>query len=161
MLTHSSVGFGAMAFSALAAHTSSAKHVTLPEGAALRDVHHAPRAKNVIFCFMSGGVSTLIVLIPSHCCANCTVNQCPWSFERTQFNDNGNIMGSPFDFTPAGESGIPISSMLPHLHNVADELTVVRSMTTPVNEHAQGNFFMHTGFAFMGYPSAGAWLLMD
>jgi hypothetical protein len=40
---------------------------------------------------------------------------------------------------------------------VADELAVIRSMTSPVNEHAQGNFFMHTGFPFMGHPSAGAW----
>ncbi len=31
-------------------------------------------------------------------------------------------------------------------------------MTTPVNEHAQGNFFAHTGFPFMGFPSAGAWM---
>lgn len=31
-------------------------------------------------------------------------------------------------------------------------------MTTPVNEHAQGNFAMHTGFPFLGHPSAGAWV---
>ena len=36
-------------------------------------------------------------------------------------------------------------------------MAVIRSMTTPVNEHAQGNFFAHTGFPTMGYPSAGAW----
>jgi hypothetical protein len=40
---------------------------------------------------------------------------------------------------------------------VADELCVVRSMTAKFSEHAQGNFFMHTGFPFLGYPSAGAW----
>ena len=47
--------------------------------------------------------------------------------------------------------------MFPKIGEVADELAVVRSMTTPVNEHAQGNFFMHSGFPFMGHPSAGAW----
>jgi len=41
---------------------------------------------------------------------------------------------------------------------VADELAVIRSMTSSVNEHAQGNFLMHTGFPFLGHPSAGSWL---
>ena len=30
-------------------------------------------------------------------------------------------------------------------------------MTSNVNEHAQGNFAFHTGFPFIGHPSAGAW----
>ena len=66
-------------------------------------------------------------------------------------------MGSPFLWKQWGESGISISNMFPELGGVADELAVVRSMTTPVNEHAQGNFVMHSGFPFLGYPSAGAW----
>jgi hypothetical protein len=40
----------------------------------------------------------------------------------------------------------------------ADDLAVVRSMTSKVNEHAQGNYAFHTGFPFMGHPSAGAWV---
>ena len=36
-------------------------------------------------------------------------------------------------------------------------LAVVRSMTSTVNEHAQGNYLIHTGFPFMGHPSVGAW----
>ena len=47
--------------------------------------------------------------------------------------------------------------MFPFVAQQADELAVVRSITTPVNEHAQGNFFIHSGFPTMGYPSAGAW----
>jgi hypothetical protein len=31
-------------------------------------------------------------------------------------------------------------------------------MTSKVNEHAQGNYAFHTGFPFMGHPSAGAWV---
>ena len=81
----------------------------------------------------------------------------PVKVERTMFNNNGNIMGSPFEFTPSGKSGIPVSSMFPHTAKVVDELAIVRSMTSPLNEHAQANFFMHTGFPTMGYPSAGAW----
>ncbi|MFT3882978.1 MAG: DUF1501 domain-containing protein [Gemmatales bacterium] len=53
---------------------------------------------------------------------------------------------------------MPISNMFPHIAKVADELALIRSMTTTVNEHAQANFFLHTGFPIMGYPSAGAWM---
>jgi hypothetical protein len=41
---------------------------------------------------------------------------------------------------------------------MADDLAVVRSMTSKVNEHAQGNYAFHSGFPFMGHPSAGAWV---
>ena len=40
---------------------------------------------------------------------------------------------------------------------VVDELSVIRSMTSTVNEHAQGNYFFHTGFPLVGHPSAGAY----
>ncbi|HEY1082590.1 MAG TPA: DUF1501 domain-containing protein, partial [Prosthecobacter sp.] len=53
--------------------------------------------------------------------------------------------------------GLPVSDLFPHMASVADELAVVRSMTAKFSEHAQGNFFMHSGFPFVGYPSAGAW----
>jgi hypothetical protein len=81
----------------------------------------------------------------------------PTKVQRTQFNNNGNVMASPFAFTPRGESGTEVSSLFPHIGKWVDEMAVIRSMTTAVNEHAQGNFFMHTGFPFMGHPSAGAW----
>ena len=41
---------------------------------------------------------------------------------------------------------------------MVDEIAVIRSMTSKVNEHAQGNYAIHTGFPFMGHPSAGAWI---
>jgi uncharacterized protein (DUF1501 family) len=48
--------------------------------------------------------------------------------------------------------------LFPQIAACADDLTIVRSMTTKVNEHAQGNYAFHTGFPFMGHPSAGAWI---
>jgi hypothetical protein len=127
-------------------------------GAALPKLHHPAKAKNVIFCFMSGGVSHVDSFDPKPRLQQDHGKPMPVKVERTQFNNNGNIMASPFKFSPAGQSGIPVSSLFPRIANVVDELAVIRSMTTSVNEHAQGNFFMHTGFPFMGYPSAGAWI---
>ena len=158
MLVHSSTGFGSLALAGLLADPNYGATTTLPTTAALRETHHAAKAKNVIFCFMSGGVSHIDSFDPKPILKLAHGKPMPVKVERTQFNNNGNIMASPFEFSPAGESGIPVSSIFPHTARVVDELAVVRSMTTPVNEHAQGNFFMHSGFPFMGYPSAGAWI---
>ena len=56
-----------------------------------------------------------------------------------------------------GECGTEISELFPEMAKHADKLAVVRSMTAKFSEHAQGNLFMHTGFPFLGFPSAGAW----
>jgi hypothetical protein len=50
-----------------------------------------------------------------------------------------------------------VSDLFPCIARCADDLAVVRSMTSIANEHAQGNYFLHTGFSLAGYPSAGAW----
>jgi hypothetical protein len=157
LLQQCSTGFGAVALSGILAKSSLASAKELPKGAALQKTHHQPKAKHVIFCFMSGGVSHIDSFDPKPRLQRDHGKPMPVPVERTMFNNNGNIMGSPFTFAPAGKSAIPISDMFPHLAKVADEMAVVRSMTSAVNEHAQANFFMHTGFPIMGYPSAGAW----
>ena len=51
-----------------------------------------------------------------------------------------------------------MSALFPHIGSVADELTVIRSMTAPFMEHAQANFYFHAGMPFNGFPSVGAWV---
>ena len=82
----------------------------------------------------------------------------PFQTERTMFNNDGNIMPSPWEFTRYGQSGIPVSALFPHIGSVADELTVIRSMTAPFMEHAQANFYFHCGMPFIGFPSMGSWI---
>jgi len=118
---------------------------------------HKPKAKYVILCYMSGGISHLDSFDPKPRLQKEAGQPMPMKIERTQFNNNGQIFPCPFEFKNCGQSGLPISSIFPHLQEVADDLAVVRSMTTTVNEHAQGNFMIHTGFPFLGHPSAGAW----
>ena len=148
MLQRSSLGFGAVALDALFGRTASA---------AARPARRA-RAKNVIFCYMSGGVSHVDSFDPKPKLRELHGQPMPVTIERTQFNNNGEVMASPFSFAQHGESGLWVSSMFPELAKVADELAVIRSMTAPFSEHAQGNFLMHTGFPFIGHPSAGAWI---
>ena len=157
VLEAGSIGFGAAALTAMMNQGEACAASELPAGAALPKLHHAPKAKHIIFLYMSGGVSHVDSFDPKPALKKLHGKPMPVKVQRTQFNRNGNVMASPFEFKNWGESGIPISSMFPKIGQVADELAVVRSMTTPVNEHAQGNFLMHSGFPFMGHPSAGAW----
>ena len=157
MLQRCSTGFGAVALAGLLERSAAAASTQLPIEAALKATHHAAKAKHVVFCFMSGGVSHVDSFDPKPRLTKDHGKPMPVKIERTMFNNNGLIMGSPFEFTPSGESGIPVSSMFPHIAKVADELAVIRSMTSALSEHAQANFFMHSGFPIMGYPSAGAW----
>ncbi len=157
MLQACSTGFGAVALSGLLEAEARAAAPDHAVPGALRTLPYPVKAKHVIFLFMSGGVSHVDSFDPKPRLRQEHGKPMPVKIERTMFNNNGTIMGSPFEFTPSGKSGIPISSMFPQIAKVADELAVIRSITSSVNEHAQGNFFMHTGFPLMGYPSAGAW----
>jgi len=150
MLASCSTGFGLMALQGLMASPAFA-------GAAQRS-HFRPRAKHVILCYMSGGVSQVDTFDPKPKLRELHGKPMPVKVERTQFNNNGNVMASPFEFRQHGQSGIPVSSLFPHVAESVDELAVIRSMTSKVNEHAQGNYAFHTGFPIMGHPSAGAWV---
>lgn len=117
-----------------------------------------PRAKNVIFCYMSGGVSHVDSFDHKPRLKEEAGQPLPMKMERTQFNNNGKLMPSPWEFRRYGQSGIEVSDLFPQIGSCADDLCVVNSMTAKFSEHAQGNFFMHTGFPFLGHPSAGAWM---
>ena len=147
LLEKSSSGFGMLALAGMLGRQASAEY----------QLSSAP-AKSVILCYMSGGVSHVDSFDPKPLLNELHGKDMPVKVERTQFNNNGKIFGSPFKFGQHGESGLAVSEIFPGLASCADELAVIRSMTTNVNEHAQGNFAAHTGFPFLGHPSAGAWV---
>ena len=136
LLRHASTGFGYLAASALLARTPTAMR-------GLREPPRrqiAPRAKSVIFLYMSGGVSHVDSFDDKPLLQRLHGTPMPGKVERTMFNDNGNLMASPFSFARHGQSGLSISSMFPWIaRHCADDLAVIRSMTSSVNEHAQGN----------------------
>ena len=147
----SSKGIGGLTLSSLI-NSASAK------SSHLQQLHHPARAKSVIFLYMSGGVSHVDSFDPKPMLRELHGKPMPMQVERTQFDDVGNILGSFWDSKPYGKSGIELTNLFPHIAQQVDKLTVVRSMTANFSEHAQGNFFMHTGFPFLGYPSAGSWV---
>ena len=156
MLARSSMGFGALALgdllsgSNVAAAASAVGAPPLPR--------RNPKIDSVIFCYMSGGFSHLDSFDPKPELAKRHGQPMPVPIEKTMFNNNGNIMASPWTGRPWGQSGLEMTDLFPHIAALADDLTLVRSLTTKVSEHAQGNYVFHTGFPFLGHPSAGAWI---
>ncbi|MBA3311946.1 MAG: DUF1501 domain-containing protein [Planctomycetota bacterium] len=156
MLARTSTGFGTVALAGLM--SDGCFGATPPADAPVAERSHFPaKAKSVIFAFMSGGVSHVDSFDPKTELSRRHGEPMPVPVKPTMFNNNGNIMRSPFGFAPGGESGLPVSDMFPHLRARADDLAVVRSMTTGVSEHAQANYFLHSTQPFSGFPSAGAW----
>ena len=152
MLRRFSMGFGSLALTGLLKEFGALAAEQQPRP------HFKPRAKNVIFCYMSGGVSHVDSFDPKPELARRHGKPMPVPVKPTMFNNNGNIMASPWEARPRGQSGIVMTDLFPKIGALVDDLAVIRSMTSKVNEHAQGNYFFHTGFPFMGHPSAGAWV---
>lgn len=152
LLRHLSMGFGSFALQGVLAPASAHASAGPPAP------HFRPKVKNVIFAYMSGGVSHVDSWDPKPELRRRHGQPMPVPVKPTMFNNNGNIMGSPWEARPRGQCGMVVTDLFPKLAGMVDDLAVVRSMTSKVNEHAQGNYFLHTGYPFMGHPSAGAWV---
>ena len=68
------------------------------------------------------------------------------------------LFGSPWKFARQGDCGMELSELLPGLAGVADDICLVRSMQTAVNNHGQSINAMNTGRITAGRPVVGSWL---
>jgi Protein of unknown function (DUF1501) len=123
----------------------------------------APRAKSIIYLFMAGAPSQLDLFDPKPKLQQYDGREVPEEFipkgERFAFiTGTPRLLGSPFAFNRHGQSGTELSTLMPHLSKVVDDLAVVRSMKTTQFNHAPGQIFMNTGHQIPGRPSLGAWL---
>jgi len=154
MLGQAACGFGAVAASALLSRTGLAT-----SGGPALATHHAAKATSIIFLYMDGGVSQVDSFDPKPRLEQ-DAGKDPhrlFKVDATQFNNVGSLLPSLWKFNRYGQSGIPISELFPHIGTVADELAVVRSMTSEFPEHTNANYFLHTGSGLQGRPSMGAW----
>jgi hypothetical protein len=69
------------------------------------------------------------------------------------------LLASPFKFEPRGESGIPISELLPNLSRCADDLCVLRSLHADNPNHGPALYQMNNGTITPKRPSMGSWFL--
>ena len=155
LLQQAAGGFGGVALASLLAETSARGAGESPF--ALKPTHHAPRAKSVIYLYMDGGPSQVDTFDPKPQLDAEDGQPFKMPIQPTQFDNVGNTLASPWKFRQYGESGLPVSDLFPHLGQCADELCVIRSMTSEFSEHTNANYFLHTGFGLQGRPSMGAW----
>ena len=71
----------------------------------------------------------------------------------------GNVLGSPYLFRSCGESGMVLSELLPHTARIADDITLVRSMSTESVDHESALRLIHSGKFLSGLPTLGAWTI--
>ncbi|MFM7078119.1 MAG: DUF1501 domain-containing protein [Planctomycetaceae bacterium] len=77
---------------------------------------------------------------------------------ETFFGGAGLLRRGDWTFRRRGESGLWVSDLFPALAGVADELTVIRSMTADTANHMPALFQENTGFRTNGFPALGSWL---
>jgi hypothetical protein len=127
--------------------------------------HFAPKAKRVIYLFQFGGPSQIDMFDPKPALAKLQATELPGSIRMgqrltamTAGQSSFPIASSLFQFQQHGQSGTPLSELLPHTAKVVDELCLVRSMHTEQINHDPGITFFQTGFQLAGRPSIGSWI---
>ncbi len=125
-----------------------------------KPTHFKPRAMAVIHLFMNGGPSQVDLFDPKPTLKRLagTVPSRELSFAISNSKDAGTLMPSPFEFKPAGKSGLEISSALPHLSECVDDIAVIRSMYGEHPNHEPALFLMHSGRTIASRPSIGSWV---
>ncbi len=164
-LSRAAGGFGAVALQAMLAEDAADRTPLSASQAAVRDPlapqppHAAPRAKRVIFLYMTGGVSHVDSfdykpqLFANHG-KKITVDN--WQGKKGEFP---RFLKRPdWAFEEGGQSGIPVSNLFPHLRGIVDELCVIRSMETDHTNHYESTLGMHCGSWTFARPSLGAWV---
>ena len=153
-------GFGMLAFAGmvgksldLATTLAAQGKPTFPNGG----LHHAARAKHVIFLFMNGGLSQVDSFDPKPMLAKYHGQPLPGGPVATE-RKTGALMQSPFSFKKYGHCGMDVSELFPHVGSCADDICFIRSVHTDIPNHEPSLLMMNTGHTQVGRPSIGSWL---
>src|SRR5579862_5261585 len=126
-------------------------------------LHFAPKAKRIIWLYMAGGPSHLETFDHRPVLAKMHGQPMPESFTKGQ--PIAQLQGAKLTcFAPQhafkrfGKSGQEISEIFPQIGSVADEICIVRSLTTEAINHDPAHTFMNTGTTISGRPSMGSWV---
>jgi hypothetical protein len=122
----------------------------------------AAKAKRIIYLHLTGSPPHLDLYDYKPELVKRDGQPCPDEFlkgKRFAFTSGvPKLLGTPRKFEPRGKSGVVLSDAIPHLHEVADEMCVIRSMTTDQFNHAPAELLLYTGSPRSGRPSIGAWV---
>jgi hypothetical protein len=165
-LWESACGFGAIALQSLLRESPvRAQEFTTPTESDLapnhRGLHHAPRAKNVIFLFMEGGPSHIDTFDPKPLLNQLAGKPLPDSFGEvlTAMGESRSpLLASHRKWSQHGESGTWVSDWLPNIATCVDDIAVLRSCWADGINHSSGVCQMNTCHLLGGRPSLGSWV---
>src|SRR5882762_4253935 len=127
-------------------------------------LHHAAKAKRVIFLYQAGGPSHLETFDYKPKLAEMHGKGMPESFTKGQ--QIAQLQGRPLvcfgpqhKFQRFGKRGAEICELFPHIGGIADDVTIIRSMWTEQINHDPAHTIMNTGSIIAGRPSMGSWVL--
>jgi hypothetical protein len=161
-LQQCSTGMGAMALASLLNGRLFGAEPTAPSGAARPPgPHFAPKAKNLIYLFQSGGPSQLDLFdykpelikrdgqkVPEELVKN---------IRLAQIGKDAALLGTKYRFAQYGRSGVWLSELLPHLSTIVDDVCFVQGLYSEAFNHDPATLFMNTGAQLAGRPAMGAW----
>lgn len=159
--TRAGSGLAGIALSAMLAEDGYAAGV---DPLAPKQPHLAPKAKNIIWCFMEGGPSQVDLFDPKPLLEKYALQPMPASFHpETLLTAQGSkpsdgMFPSRRAFKQYGQSGLWVSDWLPNIAQHVDDIAVLRSCHTDAVNHVGGVCEMNTGSLLAGRPSLGAWL---
>ncbi len=121
--------------------------------------HFPPRARAMISLFMQGGPSHIDLLDPKPVLGKYDGKPFPGTIKYDNAAQaSSKVLASPWKFRKHGQCGTEVSELLPHVAEIVDDITVIRSMHTGVNNHGQSIYALANGSTTAGPPVLGSWL---
>lgn len=161
-------GIGALAMGSLLFPSAGQgqQAASLPTGGGvLKQLHHVPKAKRVIYLFQSGGPSQIELFDYKPELNLRWGEEIPDSVKGNQritgmlaAQSSFPLVGSIYDFMQHQKTGGYYSSLVPHIAGIAEDICMVNSMYTEAINHEPAIVFMQTGSQQTGRPSMGAWM---
>jgi Protein of unknown function (DUF1501) len=162
ILRQSACGFGAFAAASLFADWSRGDTIGQPTRP-VTGLHHAAKAKRVIFLFMQGGVSQVDSFDPKPLLDSRDGEMINFDDPREVANTGTmgtkqRLMKSLWKFQQFGESGKWVSDLFPHMARHVDKMAFIHSMNTEGVAHGPATLFLHCGTQNFIRPSVGSWI---
>ena len=138
---------------------TAAVYLLMRDGIVSASTHHLARAKRAVQITLVGGLSHVDSFdykpeLTKRHGQSLKTDSRPDVF----FNQVGLLRKPDWEFQQRGQSGLWVSKLFPHIASIADDLTVIRSMTADSANHTPALFVQNSGFQFNGYPALGSWL---
>ena len=121
-----------------------------------RAPHVPPRAKQVIFLFLTGGVSHMDTFDykPALFAGDGKTLVAGGGLSR----DKKSLLRPMWEFKPGGRCGTLVSDLFPYLRERMDDVALINSMKSDNNEHFEATLAIHTGSFTFTRPSIGSWV---